>query len=143
MKNYLLKFSSVSENDGDLTYFEVMGDIPFEIKRIFSIYNVPNKKITRANHASINTAFVLQAVVGSVEVELDNGFQKECFLLNEIDMGLIIPKLTWMKTKKFSKSAVLNVYASESYENCKYVNDYERFLKMVNEDEKNCDFRSK
>lgn len=103
MKNYLLKFSSVSENDGDLTYFEEMGEIPFEIKRIFSIYNVPNKKIARANHASINTAFVLQAVVGSVEVELDNGFQKECFLLNEIDMGLIIPKLTWMKTKKFQK----------------------------------------
>lgn len=131
MKDYLLKFPTVKENDGKLTFFESNGVVPFEIKRVFSIYDIPSKNIIRANHASINTVFVLQAVIGSLEVELDNGKERECFILNEVSKGLLVPKLTWMKTKNFSKNAVLNVYASESYEVCKYVSDYEEFLEMV------------
>lgn len=81
--------------------------------------------------------------MGSVEVELDNGNRKGRFLLNELDKGILVPKFTWMKTRRFFKDVILNVYASGIYENCKYVNNYESFLKMVNEYEKNSNCRSK
>ena len=74
-------FKNIIEMDGSLTFLESKSDIPFDIKRVFLIYNVPTNEVIRANHASINTCFVLQLISGYVNVELDDGTRKEIFTL--------------------------------------------------------------
>ena len=124
-------FQTAVEDDGCLTFLEVNRDIPFEIKRVFQIYSVPNRRIVRANHASMNTYFVLQAVSGQVDVQLDDGDKICTYALNKVSEGVIVPPLTWMKTMNFSKNAVLQVYASEKYDACKYIDDYKLFKEKV------------
>lgn len=124
-----IEFNTVSEEDGKLTFIEGNKHIPFEIKRVFQIYGVPSQDIIRANHASINTSFVLQVLAGKVDIELDNGIDKNAYELDSINEGIFVPPLTWMKTLNFSNDAVLQVYASENYETCKYINNYSEFTK--------------
>lgn len=134
----IIYFNTVSENDGNLTFIEEYKNIPFAIKRIFQIYGIPTQNTIRANHASSNTFFVLQIVVGQVSVELDDGTEKYLYKLNKIDQALLVPPLTWMKTMHFSQDAILQVYASESYQNCQYVGDYTEFMERIHKNEKNC-----
>lgn len=124
-----IELPSVSEDDGCLTYFEGSKEIPFEIKRCFFIFDVPSDK-HRADHASITTDFVLIAVNGSIEVELDDGNTKSTYYLNDRNRGLFVPKNTWMITRNYSKDAVLLVLASTRYEEGEYTNDYTEYTKQ-------------
>lgn len=128
MKYKILELKTVEENDGKLTFFESMREIPFDIKRVFSIYAVPSEEIVRANHASINTDFFLQVVAGKVSIKVDDGKRKNDFCLNTLNSGLYIPKMTWMTTHDFSKNAILHVYASTTYDECRYINDYDEYI---------------
>lgn len=128
MKCKLLSLKTIEENDGKLTVFEGKGVIPFEIKRVFSIYEVSSQDIIRAEHASVNTDFFLQIVRGKVNVELDDGINREVFCLNQLNYGLYVPKMIWMKTFKFSMDAVLQVYASTTYKECIYIDNYTEFI---------------
>lgn len=139
MKVKKIYFNTISEDDGKLIFIEEKKNIPFEIKRVFQIYGVPSTDIVRANHASINTFFVLQAVSGQVSVEFDDGKKKCLYKLNKIEEAVLVPPLIWMKTMFFSKNAILQVYASERYQNCQYIKDYEEFKERVYENEKNSD----
>lgn len=133
----IIYFNTVSENDGNLTFIEEHETIPFAIKRVFQIYGIPTQNIARANHASSNTFFVLQIIVGQVSVEIDDGTEKHLHKLNKIDEALLVPPLTWMKTMCFSQDAILQVYASESYQNCKYIEDYTEFKERIHKNEEN------
>ena len=126
----LIDLPFISENDGCLTYFEGNKEIPFEIKRCFYIFDVPTGK-QRADHASVTTDFVLIAVNGSVEVELDDGRIKTEYALKDKLHGLFVPKGTWMKTKSFLDDAVLLVLASTDYKECKYIDNYQEFKYKV------------
>lgn len=127
----LIEFTTINENDGSLTAFESQKDIPFEIRRCFYISGVSVGK-QRADHASITTDFVLIAINGSVEVELDDGRKKTIYTLESRSQGLLVPKYTWMKTRKFSSDAVLLVLASNGYRESKYIDSYEDFKKQKN-----------
>lgn len=126
MVGKVIEFSCVSEDDGSLAYFEECKEIPFEIKRCFYIFDVPEGK-QRADHASITTDFVLIALNGRVDVDLDSGNEKLTYSLNDKNYGLLVPKNTWMITRNFSKDAVLFVLASTSYKDGKYLSDYNEF----------------
>lgn len=132
MKLEKILFKTVKEKDGKLTFLEGNHHIPFEIKRVFQIYGIPSKEIVRANHASSNTFFVLQVLYGSVDVELDDGKKKHYFNLKILNEGVLVPPMTWMKTMNFSKDAILQVYASKSYQECEYIEDYEEFKRKEN-----------
>lgn len=125
----LIEFPHVSEDDGGLTYMEGKKEIPFEIKRCFYIYNVPENE-RRANHASVTTDFVLIAMNGSVCVELNTGKEKTIYTLTNRNCGLYVPKNTWMVTRDFTPDAVLLVLASTDYKSGKYMDDYQEFLKQ-------------
>lgn len=124
----LIELPSVLEDDGCLTYFESCKEISFEIKRCFYIFDVPEGR-QRADHASMTTDFLIIAINGSIEVELDDGIIKSVYKMNNRLQGLIVPKFTWMKTSKFSANAVLLVLASTRYKDEKYISDYEEFVK--------------
>lgn len=123
----MIKLTHVKEADGNLVCLEQNKEIPFNIERIFYIYDVPNQCV-RADHASENTEFVLIALNGQVTVSLDDGEKKETFSLHESDVGLYVSEKTWMKTSDFSDGAILLVVASKTYEECKYFSSYQQFF---------------
>lgn len=127
----IINFNSVAEIDGKLTFWESEKDIPFDIKRIFYIQNVPTGCV-RANHASSNSDFLLIAIVGEISVTLENNKGKEIYLLNNSSEGLLVPRMTWMKTHDFSENAILLVVSDKEYKDTNYISDYNMFVENIN-----------
>ena len=133
LKSHYIELTQIDEVDGSLVFLEGMSEIPFNIKRVFYIFHNP-KDAVRANHANKNTDFVLIAVHGSVNVEVDDGRENRIFMLDSPNKGLYIPHMTWMRTFDFEEEAVLLVLASEKYEKSQYYEDYEVFIRVLNGD---------
>ena len=130
MAGQLINFSCVAESDGSLCYVEGSKDIPFDVKRLFYIFDVPKNEI-RANHANTKTEFVLIAISGVIDVELIDEVGSTEYTLDKKTQGLYVPKMTWMKTSNFSADAILLVIASALYEEGGYVEDYKLFLNLL------------
>lgn len=123
-----IQFKKVEEADGSLVVAEVQKQIPFEIKRFFYIFGVPECQ-QRANHASTDTDFVLVAINGSVRVVLSDGNAQHLTILDDNSTGLLISRGTWMRTFDFSDDCILLVVASSVYEDCHYISDFVEFRK--------------
>lgn len=133
MKNLeckLISITTIKDTDGQLCVAETKNQIPFEIKRIFTIQNVPSNAI-RGNHANRKSQFVYICLKGSITVVTDTGEQKREFKLQDCDKALYLPTLTWMQIKDFSEEAILLVLASEPYEKKDYCDTYKEFLKEI------------
>lgn len=115
---------------GSLSVAELGIDTPFEAKRYFLVYGVPSLEI-RGEHAHRQCKQFLIAVTGSVHVVADDGEHREEFILDNPNLGLYLPPMTWGIQYRYSADAVLMVLASEHYDNVDYVRDYEQFLTMT------------
>ena len=102
-------------------------DIPFEIKRVYYLYMVP--EVARGAHAHKELQQLLIATSGSVEVIMDDGTSKKTFLLDKPWKGLLIPAGLWRDLEHFTKDAVLLCLASERYDENDYIRQYAEFLK--------------
>ena len=122
-----------SDTRGYLSVVENGLDIPFDIKRIYYLYMVP--EVARGAHAHKALQQLLIATSGSVEVIMDDGRNKKSFLLDKPWKGLLIPAGLWRDLENFSGGAVLMCLASEKYDEKDYIRDYDEFLeyKEVNE----------
>jgi len=125
-----LQFPKITDPRGNLTFIEGNTQIPFEIKRVFYIYDVPTD-ISRGAHANYELKEVLICLSGSFDVCLDDGFNKKIVHLNRPWQGLFIPQLIWKSMKKFDPGTVYLVLASNSYDPSSYIRDYDSFLKVV------------
>ena len=119
-----------TDSRGCLTIAEVGREVPFEVQRIYWIYQVPEDK-SRGMHANKISYQYLIAVHGTVEICLENAQERKHYLLDSPDKGLLVPPLTWNELLKFSDDAVLLVMASHPYEPETYINSYEEFQKIV------------
>lgn len=128
--SYFIEIPKI-EDEGFLSFAEGNKSIPFEIKRIYYIYDVKNNVI-RGKHAHKKTRQVLFCVRGSVRVLLDNGSIKEEILLTEPSKGILLDRMMWHTMHEFSQDAVLLVLASDYYEEKDYIRDYQEFLKLAN-----------
>jgi len=117
---------------GFLSFFESEKDIPFAIKRIYYIYDVP-KGIIRGFHAHKELRQFLFCVNGKIQITIDNGIRKEDIILNEPSKGLIIEKGFWRTMEFLEENSVLMVAASDYYEENDYIRDYDEFIKLVKE----------
>ena len=126
----IINFQLNEDDRGSLVVMESMKQIPFDIKRIFYTYGVKDDK-SRANHANIDSEFVMVAVCGSVTVLVDDGKKKEEFVLDDPSKGLYIPNLTWKKMYNFKDNAVVMVIANTLYNKDEYINNYDDFIKYV------------
>ena len=115
-----------SDTRGYLSVVENGIDIPFDIKRIYYLYMVP--EVARGAHAHKELQQLLIATSGSVEVIMDDGKEKKSFMLNRPWKGLLIPSGLWRDLENFSGGAVLLCLASEKYDADDYIRDYEEFL---------------
>jgi hypothetical protein len=126
----LLEFPAFPDERGTLGFLEGGRHIPFEIRRIFYLYDVPPGKI-RAAHALIRCQQCLIAMAGSFDVKLDDGSKKKSWHLDQRNIGLYVPPVVWRELSSFSPGAVCLVLASESYDPADYLDTYADFMKVV------------
>jgi len=131
--NFLLSLKTVkSKGLGSLSFLESTKDIPFEIKRIYYIYDVP-EETKRGMHAHKDLQQILWCPNGKVEIMLDNGYSEKNYMLDSPEKALLVLKGYWHKMKFHSKNSVLCVAASDYYKENDYIRDYEVFKNYVSE----------
>lgn len=128
--HWLMHFKGNSDHRGDLSFIEAGKDIPFEIKRVYYLYNIPLNS-TRGAHAHKNLKQILIALKGSVEVSLNDGKKQKNYILNSPKQGLYIGNMLWRELINFSSDAVCLVLASEFYDESDYIRNYNDFLDHV------------
>jgi len=137
MYNYeLISFQTLGDERGSLIAIEEGYNAPFEIKRVYYIFNT-KKDVVRGYHAHINLKQIAIAVKGSCTFVIDNGQKREEILLDNPNKGLLIEGLIWREMKDFSEDCVLLVIASEHYDENDYIRDYQKFIDKVIENDKN------
>lgn len=122
----LIEFPTVPDPRGSLTFLEGTRHIPFEIKRVFYLYDVPAGG-SRGDHAHRTLEQALICLAGSIGVDLDDGFEHRVVHLNRPGMGLYIPAMIWDTETRFAPGTVCLVLASEYYDESDYVRDYDEF----------------
>lgn len=120
------------DSRGQLVAVEAVKDIPFEVKRIYYIYETA-EGVTRGFHAHKNLQQVLICIHGSCKIRLDNGVEKTVVPLNDPAVGLYVANNMWREMFDFSPDAVLLVLASEHYDENDYIRNYDEFLQYVKE----------
>lgn len=119
-------FQMHSDERGKLVAVEAFKDIPFEIKRVYYMYGVP-ENVRRGYHAHRNLEQVLVCVSGSCKILLDDGNERREVILDSPTKGLYIANFMWREMYDFSDNAVLMVLASEYYKEDDYIRDYEEY----------------
>lgn len=124
------QFQQHGDDRGSLVALEEFKDIPFEIKRVYYMYDT-KKNVHRGFHAHKNLEQILICIHGSCNVLLDNGTEKKIISLERPYEGLYIPNNIWREMYNFSSDAVLMVLASEFYNEEDYIRDYQEFQNFV------------
>jgi dTDP-4-dehydrorhamnose 3,5-epimerase-like enzyme len=127
----IIDLPKISDPRGNLTFIESGRHIPFEIKRIFYLYDVPGGAV-RAGHALKSCHQFLIAASGSFDVITYDGDNRQHYHLNRSYYGLHIPPLIWREIENFSSGSVCMVLASEFYDESDYYRDFDQFLTIKN-----------
>lgn len=127
---HLIDLPKISDPRGNLTFVEGGRHIPFDIRRVYYLYDVPGGA-DRAGHAHKQLEQVVIAMSGSFDIALDDGSQRERVHLNRSHNGLYMGSLVWRELDNFSSGSVCMVLASEYYEESDYFRDYADFLQAA------------
>lgn len=127
---HLVDFPRINDPRGNLTVIEGMNHIPFEIRRVYYLYDVPSG-LGRGGHAHKNLHQILIATSGSFEVTISDGHDKKSFELNQSYKGLYICPMIWRELYNFSRDAVCFVLASEIYDEADYIRNIGEFECLV------------
>ena len=126
----VIQLGKIEDDRGNLTVVQSEGTVPFDIRRVFYIYDIPGGE-ARGAHAHKTCHQFLVAASGSFEVALDDGTEKRTVFLNRPFMGLHIPPGIWAAEQEFSSGAVCLVLASEGYDETDYIRDYQAYLDFI------------
>lgn len=126
----IIKFSDFGDERGKLVVIEGGSTIPFEIARVFYIYD-SDDTVVRGQHANRNSDFVLVNVAGTSKVRVTDGKEEMIVELNEPMMGVHIPKMMWKDMYDFSQDSVLLVLTNTHYDESEYIRDYDEYLKEI------------
>jgi len=126
----LIKLPQFLDSRGELTCAEYKRQIPFEIKRVFFIADIP-KGAGRAGHAHKTLEQVIIPIRGAFDVHLDDGHIQKSIHLNSNDLGLYICPMIWKRLDNFSTDAICLVLASDLYDATDYYEDYSDFIRDI------------
>jgi len=129
-RHRMLDFPVIPDHRGNLTFIEGESHIPFEIKRVFYLYDVPGGE-SRAGHALKDVEQVIIAMSGSFDVVLDDGSKRVRYHLNRSYTGLYVCPMIWRELDNFSSGSVCLVLASEPYDAADYLRDFDEFSAAV------------
>lgn len=124
---HMIDLPVISDPRGDLTFVEGGNHVPFDIRRVYYLYNVPVDS-ERGGHAHRDLEQVVFALSGSFRIKIDDGVSKSEYVLRNPKRGLYINKLIWREMDNFSQGAVCMVLASHRYDEADYFRDYNEFL---------------
>lgn len=126
----IINLTRILDHRGNLSVVEQFKDIPFDIKRVYWVYDVPGGE-SRGGHAHKQQQELLVAVSGSFSVTTDDGENKNTFFLNHPYRGLLLPEGVWRTLDDFSSGAVCLVMASDFFEENDYIREYDKFLDFL------------
>jgi hypothetical protein len=127
----IIHFPKIENRAGNITPVENLKDVPFEIKRIFYIYDIPGGE-ERGAHAHKECHQLLIGASGSFEVFMDDGKNRKVISLNRPYFGVYIPSGIWAQEQNFSSGAICLVLTSSLYDAEDYIRDYHYFLEYKN-----------
>ena len=123
----VIELPKIHNRAGNITPLHGCVEIPFDIKRVYYLYDVPGGE-TRGGHAHRTLQQLIIAASGSFDIVLDDGIIKKTVTLNRPNYGLYVPPGIWRDLNNFSSGAVLLVLASEGYSEEDYIREYSDFL---------------
>lgn len=126
----VIELPKIHNRAGNITVVENGNQIPFDVKRVYYLYDVPGGE-TRGGHAHKALYQLIVAASGSFDVTLDDGKIKRCVTLNRPNYGLYVTPGIWRELVNFSSGAVLMVLASMTYSERDYIRSYDEFLSYV------------
>lgn len=126
----IIDLPKISDPRGNLTFIEGGQHIPFDIKRVYYLYDVPGGA-ERGGHAHKGLSQLIIAMSGSFDVILDEGGEKKRFHLNRSYQGLYVCPMMWRELDNFSSGSVCMVLASNIYEESDYYRDYNEYLTAI------------
>lgn len=135
MDAHIIDLPKHLDDRGNLSYIENVTHLPFTIRRVYWIYDVPGGE-ARGGHAYRNTEEFIVALSGSFDVVVDDGHGPKVFNLNRSYYGLYVPKGVWREIRNFSTNSVALEFASTDYDPADYIRDYDEFLKTVGDEGK-------
>lgn len=126
----VLQFKDLGDERGKLVVIEGGKAIPFDIKRVFYIYE-SDSTVVRGQHANRESEFVLINVAGQSKVRITDGTEEFIVELNKPMMGVYIPKMIWKDMYDFSDDSVLLVLASTHYDDNEYIRDFDEYMNIM------------
>ena len=126
----LIDLPKIGDPRGNLTFIESGRHIPFEIKRVYYLYDVPGGA-ERGGHAHRDLQQLIIAMSGSFDIILDDGEEKKRFHLNRSYFGLYVCSMIWREIDNFSSGAVCMCLASNFYDEADYYRDYNEYLSTI------------
>jgi dTDP-4-dehydrorhamnose 3,5-epimerase-like enzyme len=123
----VIELPKINEPRGNLTFIEGSRHIPFDIRRVYYLYDVPGGA-ERGGHAHKQLEQLIVAMSGSFDVALDDGYEKKRVHLNRSYNGLYVPRMIWRELDNFSSGSVCMVLASNYYDEADYYRDHVDFL---------------
>ncbi len=125
----IIQLSKIHNRAGNITIIENNLDIPFKVKRIYFLYDIPCNE-TRGGHAHKELYQLVIGASGSFNININDGDNNKTIFLNRPDFGLLIVPGIWRDLSDFSSGSVCLVFASEFYSENDYIRDYEEFLTL-------------
>jgi hypothetical protein len=123
----LIELPLISDGRGNLTFAEGQRHIPFDIARVYFIYDVP-RGIMRAGHAHRSTRQLMIACSGTFSVHFSNGIERQLVRLERPNQGILTAPMVWLEVHELTPGAVCLVLASKPYDESDYIRDYNQFL---------------
>lgn len=128
---HIINLPKIDDSRGNLSFVEELNHIPFKIKRVYWIYDVPGGE-KRGEHAYKTEDEFIIALSGSFDVYLHNGDFEKKYSLNRSYYGLFVPRLNWRKLENFSTNSLCLILSSNKYNEHDYIRDFKEFLFLVN-----------
>jgi dTDP-4-dehydrorhamnose 3,5-epimerase-like enzyme len=125
----IINLPKIEDQRGNLTFIEENNHIPFDIKRVYWIYDVPGGE-TRGGHAYKKNKEFIIALSGSFDVIINDGNRRNKFSLNRSYYGLYVPNMLWRSVENFSTNSLCLVLASEKYNENDYIRNLNEYKKI-------------
>lgn len=126
----IINLPKVEDPRGNLTFIEENKHIPFDIKRVYWVYDVPGGEVRGGHACKKNKEFII-ALSGSFDVIVNDGKSRKKFSLNRSYYGLYLPNKIWRSVKNFSTNSLCLVLASEKYNEKDYIRDWDEYKKNL------------
>jgi len=129
---HLVQLPKITDPRGNLSFIEEDTHLPFKIRRVYWIYDVPGGEV-RGGHAFRETEELIVALSGSFDVILNDGSKEYRFSLNRSYYGIYVPKMVWRMLENFSTNSLALIMASTDYCEEDYIRDFNQFTKILTE----------